>query len=231
MKHYQSVRSQQSALLDPGIFNRDDFHHCAGFFDACTRAGRPVPCRACACGRDRTVHRPTLRWQLRGRQHRGPISRLRMTTSLRIGARLRHGAGQADRGSAEPAEHLPFDWRSISSRATRCSISRSTTTTLADCICCRITTMFAPSCRARSGSRAWPRNAQTSPRKIAGQSRSATGAKIFFNKNLGLRFDLRGIYTALNSDTAVFCSGGCSIKVVSSGFVQTEISAALMMRF
>ena len=58
-----------------------------------------------------------------------------------------------------------------------------------------------------------------------------TGAKIFFNKNLGLRFDLRGIYTALNSDTAIFCSGGCSIKVVSSGFVQTEISAALMMRF
>jgi len=58
-----------------------------------------------------------------------------------------------------------------------------------------------------------------------------TGAKIFFNKNLGLRFDLRGIYTALNSDTAIFCSGGCAIKVNSSGFVQTELTAALMMRF
>lgn len=57
------------------------------------------------------------------------------------------------------------------------------------------------------------------------------GAKIFLTKELGLRFDVRGIYTALNSDTAVFCSGGCTIKVISSGFVQTEVSAALMMRF
>jgi|WetSurMetagenome_2_1015567.scaffolds.fasta_scaffold71582_2 hypothetical protein len=57
------------------------------------------------------------------------------------------------------------------------------------------------------------------------------GAKIFFTKNLGLRFDVRGIYTALNADTAIFCSGGCAIKVNSSGFVQTELTAALMMRF
>jgi len=57
------------------------------------------------------------------------------------------------------------------------------------------------------------------------------GAKIFFTKNLGLRFDLRGIYTALNANTEVFCSGGCTIKLNSSGFVQTEASAALMMRF
>ena len=57
------------------------------------------------------------------------------------------------------------------------------------------------------------------------------GAKIFFTKNLGLRFDVRGIYTALNADTAIFCSGGCAIKVNSSGFLQTELSAALMMRF
>ena len=57
------------------------------------------------------------------------------------------------------------------------------------------------------------------------------GAKIFFTKSLGLRFDLRGIYTAINSDSAVFCSGGCTIKVNSNGFVQTEIGAALLMRF
>jgi hypothetical protein len=57
------------------------------------------------------------------------------------------------------------------------------------------------------------------------------GAKIFFTKNLGLRFDVRGIYTALNADTAIFCSGGCAIKVNSSGFVQAELTAALMMRF
>jgi hypothetical protein len=57
------------------------------------------------------------------------------------------------------------------------------------------------------------------------------GAKIYFGKNLGLRFDVRAIYTALNADAEVFCSGGCAIKVYSSGFVQTEIGAALMMRF
>jgi hypothetical protein len=57
------------------------------------------------------------------------------------------------------------------------------------------------------------------------------GAKIFFTKSVGLRFDVRGIYTALNSNSEIFCSGGCTIKVNSSGFVQTEVSAALMMRF
>ena len=57
------------------------------------------------------------------------------------------------------------------------------------------------------------------------------GAKIFLGKNLGLRFDLRAIYTALNADAEVFCSGGCAIKVYSNGFVQTEVGAALMLRF
>jgi hypothetical protein len=57
------------------------------------------------------------------------------------------------------------------------------------------------------------------------------GAKIFFTRSLGLRFDVRGIYTMLNADTSVFCSGGCTIKVRSNGFVQTEAGAALMMRF
>ena len=58
-----------------------------------------------------------------------------------------------------------------------------------------------------------------------------TGAKIYFTEKLGLRFDLRAIYTALNADTEIFCSGGCAIKVYSSGFVQTEVGAALMMIF
>jgi hypothetical protein len=57
------------------------------------------------------------------------------------------------------------------------------------------------------------------------------GAKFFLSKSVGLRLDVRGIYTALNADTAVFCSGGCTIKVRSNGFVQTEVGAALMMRF
>jgi hypothetical protein len=57
------------------------------------------------------------------------------------------------------------------------------------------------------------------------------GAKFFLTKSLGLRFDVRGIYTMLNADTSVFCSGGCTIKVRGNGFVQTEVGAALMMRF
>lgn len=57
------------------------------------------------------------------------------------------------------------------------------------------------------------------------------GTKIFLNRSVGLRFDVRGIYTMLNADTAVFCSGGCTIKVRSNGFFQTEIGAALIMRF
>ena len=57
------------------------------------------------------------------------------------------------------------------------------------------------------------------------------GAKVYLGGNVGLRFDVRGIYTAMNADTAVFCSGGCVIKVRSSGFVQAELGAALMLCF
>jgi hypothetical protein len=57
------------------------------------------------------------------------------------------------------------------------------------------------------------------------------GAKFFLTESLGLRLDVRGIYTMLNSDTSVFCSGGCTIKVRGNGFVQTELAVALMMRF
>ena len=57
------------------------------------------------------------------------------------------------------------------------------------------------------------------------------GAKFFFSKNLGLRFDVRAIYTMLNADTSVFCSGGCTIRVRSNGFVQIEAGAGLLMRF
>jgi len=58
-----------------------------------------------------------------------------------------------------------------------------------------------------------------------------TGAKIFLGKNIGLRFDVRATYTALNADAEIFCSGGCAIKVYSNGFVQTETGAALLLRF
>jgi hypothetical protein len=57
------------------------------------------------------------------------------------------------------------------------------------------------------------------------------GAKYYFGKTLGARLDVRGIYTAIDGNTAVFCSGGCTIKVNSSGFIQTEVSAGLIVRF
>jgi opacity protein-like surface antigen len=57
------------------------------------------------------------------------------------------------------------------------------------------------------------------------------GAKFYFSRNVGLRFDVRAIYTMLNADTAVFCSGGCTIKVRSNGFVQAEAGAAMLVRF
>ena len=57
------------------------------------------------------------------------------------------------------------------------------------------------------------------------------GAKFFLSRNVGLRFDARAIYTAFNADTAVFCSGGCNIRVRSNGFVQAEAGAALLLRF
>jgi hypothetical protein len=57
------------------------------------------------------------------------------------------------------------------------------------------------------------------------------GVKIFLTDNFGLRFDARGIFTAMNSDTAVFCSGGCAIRVKSDGFVQGEASVGFIFRF
>ncbi len=57
------------------------------------------------------------------------------------------------------------------------------------------------------------------------------GAKFFITDHLGLRLDARGIFTALSSSGAVFCSGGCAISVQSSGFIQGELAAGLVMRF
>ena len=57
------------------------------------------------------------------------------------------------------------------------------------------------------------------------------GAKYFFSDSVGLRFDARAIYTMMNGTTDVFCSGGCTIRISGDGYIQTEIGAALVMRF
>ncbi|MCH8498953.1 MAG: hypothetical protein LAT63_10770 [Marinobacter sp.] len=57
------------------------------------------------------------------------------------------------------------------------------------------------------------------------------GYKQPLNRNLLLRFDLRGIYTALDSGGSIFCSGGCTARFESSGYFQAEASAGLAFRF
>lgn len=57
------------------------------------------------------------------------------------------------------------------------------------------------------------------------------GAKFFFTESLGIRLDLRGIYTAINSDASIFCAGGCAVQVRSNGFIQGELGAGLILRF
>ena len=57
------------------------------------------------------------------------------------------------------------------------------------------------------------------------------GAKFFFTESLGIRLDVRGIYTAINSDASIFCAGGCAVQVRSSGFFQGELGGGLILRF
>ncbi|MFO8142550.1 MAG: hypothetical protein R6T87_11870 [Marinobacter sp.] len=57
------------------------------------------------------------------------------------------------------------------------------------------------------------------------------GYKFPVTEHLRFRMDLRGIYTALDSGGSVFCSGGCEIRFRSSGYLQVEASAGLVLRF
>ncbi|WP_417519026.1 hypothetical protein [Marinobacter sp.] len=57
------------------------------------------------------------------------------------------------------------------------------------------------------------------------------GYQFLINEQLRLRLDLRGIYTALDSGGSVFCSGGCEIRYRSSGYLQVEAGAGLVLRF
>lgn len=57
------------------------------------------------------------------------------------------------------------------------------------------------------------------------------GYKLALTDNLLARFDLRGLYTVLDSGGAVFCDGGCAVRFDSSGFGQVEASAGLSFRF
>jgi hypothetical protein len=58
------------------------------------------------------------------------------------------------------------------------------------------------------------------------------GAKIPLTERLGLRFDARGIFTAVNTNGTIFCANsGCAIHVQGGGVLQGELTAGLIFKF
>jgi len=57
------------------------------------------------------------------------------------------------------------------------------------------------------------------------------GVKAFFTENVGVRLEARGYLTILDSDTRLFCSGGCAVQVEASGFQQGEVFLGLIAAF
>ncbi len=57
------------------------------------------------------------------------------------------------------------------------------------------------------------------------------GLKYPFTKNIALRLETRGLATLFNSNSALFCNGGCSLSVNGSLFWQAEVSAGLAIKF
>jgi len=57
------------------------------------------------------------------------------------------------------------------------------------------------------------------------------GAKVPLTERLGLRFDARGIFTAVNTNSTVFCAnGGCAIQVQGGGVLQGELTVGLIFK-
>lgn len=57
------------------------------------------------------------------------------------------------------------------------------------------------------------------------------GVKYFFTKHIGLRLDGRALATLLSSNSAIFCSGGCTIRVEGSALWQFEGNLGLIFAF
>jgi opacity protein-like surface antigen len=57
------------------------------------------------------------------------------------------------------------------------------------------------------------------------------GLKYPFTKNIALRLETRGLATLFNSNSALFCNGGCSLTVNGSLFWQAEVFAGLAIKF
>jgi len=57
------------------------------------------------------------------------------------------------------------------------------------------------------------------------------GLKWPVTENVALRLETRALATLYNSNSALFCNGGCSLAVNGSLFVQAEIFAGVAVRF
>jgi opacity protein-like surface antigen len=57
------------------------------------------------------------------------------------------------------------------------------------------------------------------------------GVKYFITKHFGLRLDGRALGTLLNSNSAIFCSGGCTIRVQGSTLWQFEGGLGVIFAF
>lgn len=57
------------------------------------------------------------------------------------------------------------------------------------------------------------------------------GLKYPFTRNIALRLETRGLATLFNSNSAIFCNGGCSLSVNGSLFWQAEVFAGVGFTF
>jgi opacity protein-like surface antigen len=58
------------------------------------------------------------------------------------------------------------------------------------------------------------------------------GVKSFFTKNVGLRLEVRGFYTLVESEGGAFCTdGSCLFAFTGSGLWQGDLSGGLILRF
>jgi hypothetical protein len=58
------------------------------------------------------------------------------------------------------------------------------------------------------------------------------GAKAFFTRNVGLRFEARGFYTLVNGEGGVLCSNGsCLFAFSGSGLWQGDVGGGLILAF
>lgn len=57
------------------------------------------------------------------------------------------------------------------------------------------------------------------------------GVKWPMTENISLRLETRGLATLFNSNSAIFCNGGCALSINGSLFLQGEVFAGLAIRF